>query len=489
MEQGIKSTPPKRVLLCGVGPVPLGTSEPIHAPGFRVWGMARALLETEVQVDLLEVKFGETQSGGQAKVHRLLWKPPQNGEKGCPFLGKDPEVESDSTTLPSASLEDTIRHQIQREAYSAVIATTDIMAHNCALAAGDLPFWCDWFGHPMTERQSMARLYGSDEGLRDQWKYVLAPLLRADRFSGCSWSQAHAILGELGACGRLNRHNDGVELVQNCLPAALYATFEKKETVFRGRKTPEDAFVVLWTGGYNTWADPETFAEALLSAMSRNPRIYFVSTGGAIAGHDEKTFASFHEKMLQSPYAERCYFAGWVKMERVPDFYLEADVAVNCGLPIYEGELGTRTRILDWGCARLSVISSLESELPRQLHEQGLIDGYPCGDKEELTRLLLRCAGEDKNDRKERAERCRDYLLQHHRPSQAFKPLCDWAGNPRRAPDGLNGSVQLPGLPFAVPDNPLSRQRGQEWLKAFEKNEPAAKNGLWQKIKNRLKSF
>ena len=57
----------------------------------------------------------------------------------------------------------------------------------------------------------------------------------------------------------------------------------------RGRLVPEDAFVVLWSGGYNVWSDIETLLQGLEKAMDEQPSIHFLSTGGAISGHDDAT--------------------------------------------------------------------------------------------------------------------------------------------------------------------------------------------------------
>ena len=43
---------------------------------------------------------------------------------------------------------------------------------------------------------------------------------------------------------------------------------------------------MLWSGGYNLWTDVDTLFRGLEAAMARNPKVHFLSTGGAIDGTD-----------------------------------------------------------------------------------------------------------------------------------------------------------------------------------------------------------
>ncbi len=481
-----------RILLCGVGPLPLGNPDRLYAPGLRLWGFARALLRGGLDVDILEVRFGkDAESGTGARLHRmrLLESARENGTPGgnpeCQSAMLPPHLGADTTALPSAPLPQMVSEQLSRHTYRAVVSTTDILNAACAQACGTLPLWCDFFGHPMTERQSQARCFGSDDGLARQWDYVLPALLRSDRLSACSQAQRLALTGELGACGRLNRWTDGCSLVSALPPAAVLTEFSPQPGTLRGTRVPQDAFVVLWTGGYNTWADEETLFRALESALERVPRMVFVSTGGAIGGHDEQTFQRFQQRVQTSPYRDRYLFAGWVDTREVPGFYLDADVAINCDRQNLEGELGSRTRILEWVAARLPVLTTPVCELARDLTQRDLVGGFAPGNAAELADRIVHLAGCPQNALRERAEHARAYLLHAYAPEQAYAPLVQWAGNPRHGPD-LTDANAHPGEAFAFPDNPLARRRFQEWRTASEWGKHSGLSGLKRKLREFL---
>jgi len=470
------------VLLCGVGPTPIGNPERLYAPGLRVWGFARALVTAGCAVDLLEVRFGEAASGGAGTLRRLRLRERDEARRGTPTKAAGPDlgretqdgILAETVSLPAGALAELVARQLASASYDAVISTTDVMNHACACACGDLPLWCDYYGHPMAERQSMAAVYQSDEGLTGQWDYVIAPLLRADRLSGCSAAQRLAIIGEMGACGRLNRFMNEFDIVCSLPPVVPFPEYRATGRAFRGEaggdefvalslKVPQDAFAALWSGGFNTWADPDTLASGLILAMQREPRIHFVIAGGAIAGHDDRTFARFRERMEASAFRARCHFAGWVRPTEVPNYYLESDLAISCEKNNLEGELGTRTRVLEWICARLPVITTNVCEFARNLSDRGLIDGVKAGDAEALADLLVRAARRSPEEVRSRAEKARLHVLESYTPERLFQPMCDWARRPERAPDLLGASERMERIPFAFPANPLSRRRAEEW--------------------------
>jgi glycosyltransferase involved in cell wall biosynthesis len=324
--------------------------------------------------------------------------------------------------------------------------------------------------------------------LAHQWDYVLPALLRGDRFSTCSQAQRLALMGELGVCGRLNRWTDDSSLVSALPPAAILTEFAPPQPGFlRGNRVPEGAFVVLWTGGYNTWADAETLFRALESAMERVPRMVFVSTGGAIGGHDEQTFRHFQQRVEASRFRERFVFAGWVETRDVPGFYLEADVAVNCDRQNTEGELGSRTRILEWVAARLPVLTTPVCELARDLTTRDLVGGFAPGNAVELADRLVHLSECPPNVLRERAEHARAYLLAAYGPEEAYAPLVRWAKNPQHAPD-MRGESACAHTPFSIPDNPLARRRLQEWRAASSSKHESFPNWL-KKLKMRIGFF
>ena len=442
----------RRILLCGIGPLPVSNPDRLYAPGLRVWGFARAILAAGCTVDLLEVRFGkDTVAGTGARFHRLRLDTAK--------------IETTTEDLPSAPPPELVARVLAASSYDAMVSTTDVMNDACALQKGDIPFWCDFNGHPMAERQSLAACYGSDEGIADQWDMILPSLLRGDRFSTCSDAERLALIGELGACGRLNRLTDGCDGVVSLPPAAVFAEFlTSTRNVLRPHIVPNDAFVVLWTGGYNTWSDPDTLAKGLVDAMQRESRIHYVSTGGAIEGHDDRTFARFKAAIESSSVRDRCHFVGWVATQDVSAYYRESDVAVNCDRRTLDGELGFRNRILDWVSAGLPVVTTDLCELTHDLSGRGLIDTFEIGDAQGLADCLVRLAHGQREALRERAARGREYILDRHCPERIYASLVAWVCAPERAPDLVASGARISGVPFAFPDNPLARRRAAEWL-------------------------
>lgn len=451
--------PASRILLCGIGPVPLGNPDRLYAPGLRVWGIAHALLDVGCAVDLLEIQFGKTEQGLGARIHRMRFRD----ESGA-HTNPSTDLEADTQSLAPASPADLVAQCLDADSYSAVVATTDVMADACAQRCGDLPLWCDFNGHPMAERQSLATCYSSDEGIAGQWDAILAPLLRGDRFSSCCEAQRHALIGELGACGRLNRLTDGEKMVVSLPPAAIFTEFPPARGLLRPRVVPDGAFVILWTGGYNTWADPDTLAQALVDAMQREPRIRYVSTGGAIQGHDDRTFGRFRSMIDGSPIADRCHFVGWVPTVDVFSYYQEADVGVNCDRPTLEGELGARNRIQDWVCAGLPVATTNVCEMTRDLAKENLIHTFEPGDARGLADLFVRLSREPHEPLRRRAEQARRAVLEKATPPRLYREMADWARAPRPSGDRPVRGVGNASVPFSVPDNPLARRRAEEWV-------------------------
>jgi len=91
-----------------------------------------------------------------------------------------------------------------------------------------------------------------------------------DVFSVVSGRQHDAALGQLGLLGRLNRRTAGHEMV-HVIPCGIDGGSnppDDSDSSDPGPATlPFDAFVVLWSGGFNTWCDVPTLASGIEAAM------------------------------------------------------------------------------------------------------------------------------------------------------------------------------------------------------------------------------
>ncbi|HEX2990154.1 MAG TPA: hypothetical protein VHO49_05710, partial [Anaerolineales bacterium] len=158
-------------------------------------------------------------------------------------------------------------------------------------------------------------------------EYLKLILRHADKYSTCSTPQKFALVGQLSMASRLNRHTMGYEFAHAILPCAPsdHSRLSPK-LVLRGEQVPEDAFVVLWCGGYNVWTDVETLFQALNQAMEKDPRIHYVSAGAGVRLMNNNSYERFLEMISHSPHRDRFHMLGWQPSSVVPGLYPQADV-------------------------------------------------------------------------------------------------------------------------------------------------------------------
>jgi len=405
------------VIVVGVGPVPLGNPNRIYAPGLRLFAFAKVLHQAGYRIIMGEAFFGEKDApSSEPEEIEAFWE---------------------RRFLPLDSLKafHEISSWIERDKPRAIVSTTDVMNRALAMIPHPTPKWMDFFGHPMAERQEISSLYQTDDGLLDQWLYVLPALLTGDHFSTCSNPQMHALIGELGVVGRLNHHTSGHDLVSVLFPGTILHEQEADgRRAYRGVSVPEDAFCVLWNGGFNTWVDEKTLFEGMSLAMAESDRIHFILTGGEIKGHNETTFERFRERAASSPHAARFHFFGWVPLNDLPNFYKEADAAINIDRFTYEGILGCRNRVYSWMFFGIPILTTPLSENTHTLVERGLAVGFSIGKPRELAEALLKIARAPASFR-DMAKRAKEHLLKECPYDKLLQPLLAWMEHPVIAPD------------------------------------------------------
>ncbi|MCX7044621.1 MAG: glycosyltransferase family 4 protein [Candidatus Sumerlaeota bacterium] len=389
------------------------------APALRTWSIAEYLARRGHEIVVAVAPFG-----------------------GAPTRGWE---QASDTTLPGGielwrvafdapTIGEMCRALNAQKPFAAAVATSDIMCASLAQAHLPCPIWLDFNGHLMAERQMLAAVHENDDSIRDQWNLVVPSLLWGDRFSTCSEPQRHALLGELLLAGRINERSDPERLVINMPPVIPSVELKPTAAVARGRRIPQDAFIVLWTGGYNTWTDVDTLFEGLRRTMEREPRLYYVSTGGAIEGHNIRTFQRFEALIAASPLRERFVMAGWVPLEEVRNYYAEADVAVNIDADTIEGRLGHRNRITEWILAGTPVVSTALSAITQSLAAENAISVFSIGDAQGFCDALLAHHANPLLG-KEQNQRARAWIERHYAPDAVYAPLAAWAADPKPAPD------------------------------------------------------
>ena len=299
----------------------------------------------------------------------------------------------------------------------------------------DVPFWADLFGHVMAEAQARAYIDRNDECLFHYWNSEYNIISNADVFSCVSSRQQYALIGELGATGRLNKYTSGYDFT-NIIPCGLpLEEYSHTKKVFRGRGSiKKDDFVVLWTGGYNTWTDVDTLFKSLTLAMEKNSKIKFVSTGGEIPEQDMKTYPRFLSMINSSPYKDRFIMKGWVAGEDVPNYYLEADVGINIDKDIYEVRLGSKNRILDWFRAGLCVLSSNVCELTDIIEKEKIGYTFKPYDSNDFSAKLTYLANHP-DEVKKTAIAGKKYGLLNFNFNKTTEELQKWVESPTFSPD------------------------------------------------------
>lgn len=409
-----------KILILGQGPLPpeLDASEGqrLSAPGIRAWHFARALHEAGHAVALISLHNGTGASSSSRVLEPnltlyKLYEAAVTGEGALARLEK--EIEPDGAVGVSAW-----------PSYMGAL-----------FLSPEIPFWGDLFGSPLAEGQAKAVTLQDDTVLEPFARFEQVVLRRVDAVSAVSTHQQYATIGALAGCGRLNRHTDGYRLAYT-IPATLDPQIlpAAQAPFLRGPVAPPEAFVILWSGGFNTWTDIDTLFAGLEGAMAARPELHFVATGGALPPHDSQTYPRFQAKVAASPYSERYHLLGWRPYEGLHNYYLESDLGLILDRWSYEGVLGSRTRLLDWLLYGLPAVVTVTAELTEELVWEGLAFDFPHGDSAALAELLIRLSQQRKTLGATR-ERARRYVIERFAYPVACRPLLEWAARPRRAPD------------------------------------------------------
>jgi glycosyltransferase involved in cell wall biosynthesis len=267
------------------------------------------------------------------------------------------------------------------------------------------------------------------------YRDLLVPLLRrGDAFSVVSERQRYSLIGQLGLAGRLNRATAGDELV-SVVPCCAWAEGleEGGEENVVGSPWSDD-FVLLWGGGFNTWCDVETLVEGVTRARSEAPDLRLVVTGGAIEGHDETSYARFRRLVGASEYRDRFSVKGSVDSVEARRIQEWADVGLVTERRLYERELGSSGRIVEWLARGLPVVCTAQSEIGETVEREGLGFSYREGDAQDLARVILE-ARRDPVGRGEMTARSRTWAGVHLNLYTTAKPLTTWARSARSAGD------------------------------------------------------
>jgi glycosyltransferase involved in cell wall biosynthesis len=283
------------------------------------------------------------------------------------------------------------------------------------------------------------------------WKLYRKIITGADIFSTVSSPQQLALIGQLALCGRLNQYTFGYKFAHvvpcGIDPETIKTSEEGTPAVFRGKEFREEDFVVFWAGSYNTWTDVETLVRGLEGAMAEEPRIKYLTIGGATPGYNEKVFNDFCRLVDESKFKDRFIIKGWVPNEELDALFTETDCGINVDRPIYESEIGSRNRVLHFIAHGMSVVSTGICEFVKDLIKQEFVTEFQPGTPASLTAALLRLARQDKASRKQHATAAQRHVLDNYSFGATTKPFIDWlVAGPTQSPDNQKRTSASPKL-------------------------------------------
>ena len=415
----------KRVLLVGNSPLPNDNVKSRPAAGLRTHQFLTPLLTDHI-VRLITIAMPECYEG---EVER---KEIHHSEKFSQIIisKNDPGL-----IREVQALHDEFRPDV-------IIGVNTYPSHVASQLKFDAPFWADLNGWIMAEGQAQAYKMGSNDYIPHYMKLEEPILEKADKISAVSDMEKYALIGELAGMGRLNKESFGYEFVEHIPNGTEWFNGELEGELDYKMPVPDDAFVLLWMGGYNTWVDEVLLFRGVEAAMEACPNLYYVSTGGEIAGLDNKTFAAFKTMIDQSEYKERFVFLGWVDTKEIPYIYKRADVGLNVDIKCTETVTGARNRINEMMKFGLPVITTLGSEISYEVGIAGAGIGVPSGKAPLLAEAIVKMFEGWRGGGEHRTKEFLDigqnaaaYIEQECNYQKTLAPLLKWIENPRPAPD------------------------------------------------------
>ncbi|MDX9753792.1 MAG: glycosyltransferase [bacterium] len=437
----------KRIMIFGIGPISIENSQHFHAGGNRAWHLAKPLLDEGFEVVLLCMRITGSQNTD---------------------LPLEEKVEKDRLTYYSVdeiqcfAQDEYLHKKIAAHHPDALVGACGYPAARAAAVAGSKPVWADIHGYPMGEAQAKAYHYNEPGYLHHFWNIHRDMLRRSDRFSVTSERQRMALIGELGTMGRLNGPTFCEPLVHQ-IPIAW-----DPETPFHfNDRHAEAPFTVFFSGGYNLWCDIETLFYGVEKAMRKDPRIRFLSTGGAIDGHDEKTYPKFQRLVEHSEYKDRFELKGWVPKAELETYLHLANLGINTDLPCYESLIGARNRITEWMARGIPVLTTLATEISQILFYKGLVLTVPMQDPDLLANEILLAANRP-DKMKTMAEKARQFFESTYTFHATTIDFVEWCKHPVHSRDfGTDPVILDYRYPFQV--EPASQSRLQRFAQCFRK--------------------
>jgi glycosyltransferase involved in cell wall biosynthesis len=437
-----------KVLIFGHAPLPWEDLTRSYGPGTRTWQFAKPLIADGHEVTVLASRIPYVYPDEEKEVTR-------GEENGCVIY----RIDQDEFEI--GGITDRLMQEIDPDC---VVGATAYPSYVGVTYAGERPVWVDVFGSFLSEAQAKAAVYNDNSFLSHFVRIISLLVNLGDMFSTVSERQKYELIGQLGVAGRLNAETFGYDFVCPIPCGVEELSFPPAVDPTGGKG--EDAFIILWSGGFNTWTDVRTLYNGMEFAMAASPRVHFVSTGGDIRGHDERTYAEFERMVAASKYRDRFHLKGWVKRSEALSYYGAASVGINIDARHYEVTFGSRNRILEWALAGLPAISTDLCELTGELSGEGLLFPVPVGEPRALAERVVGLE-KDRDELRRAGEGLRTFVLERYSFEETTRRLRDWVKHPEHAPD-FDERVRLRRkalekarrffMPPITPDSPVAEK-------------------------------
>jgi len=411
------------VTVFGMGPLPWETADKHFGLGTRTWHFTLPLLEAGHQVFLV------------VKGMFDAYSEPKERE---PYEPDFQNLTIKSLNVDSFHDSSVLQDLLEESESDCVVAVNMEAASVVCRLDPPVPIWADLNGYSMGEAQARQNVVGDQDDPFIMWMQLLPVLMRADVFSAVSAAQRHALLVELGSIG-----------IPNAVEPPPESSPENR--LLEPLSGSDDPFWVAWSGGFNTWADPRTLVRGLEAAMDNAPSVRFVSSGGAIGGHDPVTYKKFEKSVEGSPFNDRFHLLGWVSSESLSALYREAHLGLNVDRSCYETEFGARNRLNTMMRFGLPILTTYGTEISRIIedHRLGLV--VNCGDHKALASAII-WASENREKVESMGARAQRFALEKFTFSSTTRRIQAWVD-----------------LPVFAPDNLRKRAGGERWNSELER--------------------
>ncbi len=411
-----------RLLIIGTGPLPADGERYLDARGLRTAQILRPLVDEEHDVHLVTIPPF----------------PPDDSKNSIEERKHEGLRYEALLTTNDAFIQEELARLARDVDADAIVAVGYDAAWHAARLPLRRPLWADLHRYAMSTHQGQSARRGDDGVLREAWRREAAVLRRADKCSAVSRPHLYAMLGEMGRLGRFNNQTHDYQFI-HLLPDALHPAFASPiapdtPAVVRGSDVPADAFIVLWSGGYNYWTDPDFLFDCVERMMESAPEIHYVSTGGAIPEFNDQTYRRFEDLVETSPHRERYHLLGWLPFERVRALHAEADLGLCIDTPNYETFFGARNRLNNMLAAGLPILATWGTEIAALIDETNCGIITPPADKTAIVRGVLDMVRAPEQCRK-LSQYARQVGLDEFDAFRLASPLLQWAKAPALAPD------------------------------------------------------